>query len=87
MERSDDARAARSIWSDLRLPSDAVKPEVALVRASRTVRDLVRARTPQIFRDAADAWIADVWASWVEHHALARRWLDYSIDAPRRVRH
>jgi hypothetical protein len=87
VERTEDARAERAIWSDLRLPPDAVKPELALERASRTVGDLVRARTPQIFRDAADAWIADVWASWVEHHALARRWLDYSIDAPRRARH
>jgi hypothetical protein len=86
VERSEDPRAERSIWSSLQLPPDAVKPQLAPVRASRTVIDLRLARTPQMFRDAADAWIADVWASWAEYHGLARRWLDYSIEAPRRVR-
>src|SRR4051812_28809162 len=71
-----DPRTARAIWSNLRIPPDAVKPPLPAARGSLTVADLVHAATPEGFRSAADAWIADVWAAWHEHHALARRWLD-----------
>ncbi len=85
VERPADPRAERAIWSDLRIPPDAVKPAVPAVRGSRTLADVCEAATPRAFHAAADAWIADVWAAWSEHHDLARRWLDYSVAAPRRV--
>jgi hypothetical protein len=81
MDMPGDPRAERAIWSSLRVPPDAIKPAIPEFRGSRTVADLHRATTPERFRRAADAWIPDVWASWREHHALARRWLQYSIDA------
>lgn len=81
IERSGDPRAERAIWSALRVPPDAVKPPLPAARGSLTVAGLHHAATPEAFRAAADAWIADVWAAWSEHHALARRWLDYSMAA------
>jgi hypothetical protein len=84
VERAADPRADRAIWSDLRVPPDAVKPALPPVRGSRTVSEVARAATPEAFRATVDDWIADVWAAWREHHALARRWLDYSMS-PRRV--
>jgi hypothetical protein len=78
-ERASDPRAERAIWSDLRIPTDAAKPPLPAVRGSLTVVELVEATTPEAFRAAVDAWMADVWAAWHEHHALARRWLDYAI--------
>jgi len=83
---ADDPRAARAIWSRLHIPPDAVKPALPAARAVRTVADLHRAATPAAFRTATDAWIADVWSAWSEHHGLARRWLEHSIARPRRVR-
>jgi Family of unknown function (DUF5946) len=83
VERPDDPRAERAIWSDLRVPPDGVKPAIPSARGSLTVVELHRASTPMEFRAAADAWIANVWAAWHEHHPLARRWLDYSVGAPR----
>jgi hypothetical protein len=78
-ERAADPRAAGAIWSDLRIPPDAVKPALPAARGSLTVIGPSRAATPEAFRAAVDAWVADVWTTWGEHHALARRWLDYAI--------
>lgn len=86
VERADDPRAERAVWSDLRIPPDAVKPSIPALRGSRTVSDVHKAACPQAFRAAVDAWIAEVWDAWRQHHDLARRWLDYSIAAPHRVR-
>jgi len=80
VERPDDPRATRAVWSALQVAPDAVKPAIPAVRGTRTVAGL-HAATPEAFRAEADAWIADVWAAWREHHALARTWLDYSISA------
>jgi len=79
VERAADPRADRAIWSDLRIPPDATKPTLPATRGSLTVSSLVDATAPDAFRAAADAWIADVWAAWHEHHALARRWLDHAM--------
>ena len=84
-DMAGDPRAQRSIWSNLRVPPDAIKPAIPEFRGSRTVADLHSA-TAESFQRAVDAWIADVWAAWREHHALARAWLQYSIDAGRSVR-
>src|SRR5438309_1779666 len=54
VERADDARAERAIWSDLRLPPDAAKPEMPLQRGTRTVSDVSRASTPEAFRGDAE---------------------------------
>jgi uncharacterized protein DUF5946 len=78
-ERAADSRAARAVWSNLRIPSDATKPPLPSTRASLTVTGLLDAATAEDFRAAVDAWVADVWTAWTEHHALARRWLDYAI--------
>jgi hypothetical protein len=87
IERAGDPRAERAIWSNLRVPPDAIKPPIPSARGSLTLVEAHRASTPAEFRSAADAWIADVWAAWRDHHALARRWLDYSMDgAPRASR-
>jgi len=80
VERPDDPRAERAIWSKLRVPPDATKPPIPAHRGSITVEEVSRAATPEAFHRAADAWIANVWAAWHEHHALARDWLDYSIS-------
>lgn len=79
IERSGDPRAERAIWSALRVPPNAIKPPLPSSRGSLTIAELAQSGTPEAFRLAADRWIADVWAAWQEHHALARRWLDYSI--------
>jgi hypothetical protein len=84
VERAHDPRAERTIWSDLRIPPDAGKPAVAVHRGTLTLVDAHRAAGPSAFQVAVDAWVADVWAAWRAHHALARRWLDYSIAQPRR---
>jgi hypothetical protein len=81
MERPGDPRAERAIWSALRVHPNALKPTIPSARGSLTVADVRRAATPDAFRAAADAWIAEVWAAWHEHHELARRWLDYSVGA------
>jgi hypothetical protein len=86
VERADDPRAERAVWSDLRIPPNAVKPAIPAMRGSRTVADVAQAATPIAFHAAVDMWIVDVWTAWREHHDLARRWLDYSIDAPHRAR-
>jgi len=80
VERGADPRAERAIWSDLRIPPDAAKPALPTLRGSLTIAGLHQAETPEAFHTAADAWIADVWLAWHEHHALARRWLDYAIE-------
>jgi hypothetical protein len=87
VEYTGDPRAERAIWSDLRIPPDAVKPAIPAHRGGRTVADVRGAAAPEAFRSAVDAWILDVWDAWHEHHALARRWLEYSIAARRRDRH
>lgn len=79
------ARAERAIWSDLRLPSDAAKPAIPAHRGALTIADVSRASTPDAFDAVVDTWIADVWAAWQARHALARRWLEYSIAAARRA--
>jgi Family of unknown function (DUF5946) len=79
VERPDDPRATRAVWSALQVPPDAVKPALPTSRAARTVAGVYGAETAEAFHAEADAWIAAVWAAWREHHALARRWLDYSI--------
>ncbi|HEU5219834.1 MAG TPA: DUF5946 family protein, partial [Gemmatimonadales bacterium] len=79
VERRDDPRAERAIWSDLRLPPNAEKPEHLPRVWSLTVATLHRAETAPAFHAAADAWIADVWAAWSAQHGLARQWLDHSI--------
>jgi uncharacterized protein DUF5946 len=81
VERPDDPRATRAVWSALRVPPDAVKPALPTTRAARTVAGVHAAATAEAFRAEADAWIADVWTAWRELHPLARRWLDYSISA------
>jgi hypothetical protein len=86
VERPADPRVVRAIWSDLRIPPAATRPLTPAIRASRTVAEVYRATTPEAFRAAADAWIADVWAAWHLYHPLAREWLDYSIASPRRGR-
>lgn len=78
-ERPTDRRANAAIWSDLRIPPGATKPEIPTNRGALTVVGLYRAATAEAFRAAADAWIDDVWASWREHHVLARQWVDFSI--------
>jgi hypothetical protein len=83
LERPGDPRAERAIWSALRVPPHAVKPALPSAQAPLTVTAVHRAATPEAFRAAADAWIEEVWAAWREHHALARQWLDYSIEARR----
>jgi hypothetical protein len=83
MERPADPRAERAIWSSLRVSPTAVKPPLPACRGSLTVAGVYRAETADEFRTAADAWIADVWAAWRDHHALARQWLDYSIAGGR----
>jgi len=87
VERTADPRAERAVWSALQVPAKAVKPPLPAARASLTVIDVYRAAAPEPFRAAADAWIAAVWAAWHQHHALARQWLDYSIEAGDRSRH
>jgi hypothetical protein len=84
VERAHDPRADRTIWSDLRLPAEAAKPIIPVRRGTLTLVEAYRAATPHAFQAAVDGWIADVWAGWREHHALARSWLDYSIAQPRR---
>ena len=85
VEYAADPRAERTIWSDLRLPPDAVKPAIPAHRGAATIAHISFASTPETFRAAVDAWVTDVWAAWHEHHWLARRWLEYSIAAPRRA--
>jgi len=79
-------RCPDAIWSSLRVPPDAVKPPMPAPTWSVTVADVHDAKNGETFRRAADAWIADVWAAWREHHDLARQWLDYSIAARRGAR-
>jgi hypothetical protein len=78
-ERVADPRAARAIWSDLRIPPDAAKPSLPSNFGSLTVAALVETATPEDFRAAVDAWVADVWSAWGEHHGLAGAWLDYAM--------
>ena len=87
-ERPEDPRAERAIWSAFRVPPNAVKPPLPSVCTSITVAHVHRTSTPDAFRAVADTWIAEVWAAWREHHALARRWLEYSMAAgDRGLRH
>jgi len=79
-------RCPDAIWSSLRVPPDAVKPPMPAPTWSVPVADVHDANNNETFRRAADAWIADVWAAWREHHDLARQWLDYSIAARRGAR-
>lgn len=79
VERPSNERATRAVWSELRIPPDARKPDAPAVRGTLTVATVYHAATPEAFRAAADAWIEDVWTAWSAHHALARAWLDYSI--------
>ena len=82
VERVADPRAERAVWSTLRIPPDARKPELPAVRGTVTVARVYHAVTPETFRQAVDAWIADVWNAWRGHHDLARVWLDYAIAQP-----
>jgi Family of unknown function (DUF5946) len=79
VERSADPRAERAIWSDLAIPPGSTKPAVPDTRGTLTIAGVCTAATPESFREAVDVWIADVWAAWEIHHALARGWLDYAI--------
>ena len=79
IERPTDPRAERAVWSEIRVRPGATKPPLPDDRGTLTVAALCRSTTPEEFRAAADAWIADVWRAWSPHHALARDWLDYSI--------
>src|SRR5262249_35814298 len=83
LEYANDPRASRAIWSELRVPPDAVKPSLPASRGALTVAGVSAATTPEAFQRAADAWILDVWQAWRDHHALARRWLEYSMTARR----
>jgi Family of unknown function (DUF5946) len=85
VEYAADPRAERTIWSDLRISPDAVKPAIPQHRGTMTIAGVSRAATPEAFRAAVDVWIPDVWAAWREHHALARCWLESAIAAPRRA--
>jgi hypothetical protein len=84
VERSDDPRAQQTIWSDLRIPPDAVKPAIPSHRGTVTLVDVRGAESGEDFQAAVDAWLANVWEAWREHHDLARRWLDFSISRRRR---
>jgi hypothetical protein len=86
IERPDDPRADDAIWSSPRVPPRAVKPPMPAPTWSVTVADVHHANNGETFRRAADAWIADVWAAWREHHDVARQWLDYSVAAQRGAR-
>lgn len=86
IERRDDPRVDEAIWSSLRVLPGAVKPPMPAPTWSATVADVHDAKNGETFRRAADAWIADVWVAWREHHDLARQWLDYSLAARRRAR-
>ena len=86
LEYHHDPRASRAIWSTLRIPPDAAKPAIPANRGSLTVAVVYHAADAQAFEAATDAWIANVWAAWRDHHALARRWLEYSIAMQRNGR-
>jgi hypothetical protein len=87
LERASDPRADRAIWSDLPIPAASTKLPLPVGRGTLTVAGLYHASTPEAFRAAADAWIADVWAAWSVHHPLARDWLDYAIAKRPSVKH
>lgn len=86
VERAGDPRAQRAIWSELRVPPGAIKPPIPSFRGSLTVARAFHASSLDEFRAAVDAWIADVWSAWRDHHALAREWLAYSIESLGRQR-
>jgi hypothetical protein len=75
----DLERAARA--------ADAVKPTLPSPRGSPWPAFIGRPR-PKGFETAADAWIAEVWAAWRRHHALAeavarllaRGWRTWSVS-------
>jgi hypothetical protein len=80
MERANDPRAERALWTDLHLPASAVKPALPASFGTRTVEDLYRAADGAAFRSAVDAWLPNVWSAWEAYHGLARRWLDYTVE-------
>src|SRR3954470_21874421 len=87
VERAADPRAARAVWSDLRIPPGSSKPALQKIRSTLTLASVHEVATAEAFRHAIDAWIAAVWSDWSAHHELAREWLDYSItNAGRRQR-
>jgi uncharacterized protein DUF5946 len=85
-EYAHDPRAARAVWSNLRLPPGSVKPSLPADRGCLTVTGVYRARTGEEFRAAADEWIREVWAAWKVHHSLARAWLEHSMNNQRSAR-
>jgi len=87
IERSGDPRAQKAVWSNLRIPPDAVKPLLPVGRAALTIAEVLRATSHETFRPAVDIWIAEVWRAWSEHHDLARAWLDYSVESMARGVH
>jgi hypothetical protein len=83
VEYAHDARAARAVWSNLRLPPGSVKPSLPADRGGLTLIGVCRAPTPEGFRAAADEWISAVWSAWSVHHHLARTWLEHSMNSQR----
>ena len=79
VERAADPRAARAVWSDLRIPPGSSKPVLQKMRSTLTLASVHEAATADTFQAAVDAWIAAVWSDWSAHHELARTWLDHSI--------